>query len=81
MSMQTKEILTVSQQNENIKCVLEETFGFIWAEGEVSDLLSPNPVTSILQLRMTKARFEWSISVRVGIGDDFMFLSYCSMRL
>jgi len=36
-----KEILTVSQLNENIKCVLEETFGFVWVEGEVSNLHRP----------------------------------------
>ena len=36
-----KEILTVSQLNENIKYVLEETFGFVWVEGEVSNLRRP----------------------------------------
>ena len=36
-----KEILTVSQLNENIKYVLEETFGFVWVEGEVSNLHRP----------------------------------------
>jgi exodeoxyribonuclease VII large subunit len=41
MSMQMKEILTVSQLNENIKYVLEETFGFVWVEGEVSNLRRP----------------------------------------
>jgi exodeoxyribonuclease VII large subunit len=41
MSMQMKEILTVSQLNDNIKYVLEETFGFVWVEGEVSNLHRP----------------------------------------
>jgi exodeoxyribonuclease VII large subunit len=36
-----KEILTVSQLNDNIKYVLEETFGFVWVEGEVSNLRRP----------------------------------------
>ena len=36
-----KEILTVSQLNESIKYVLEETFGFVWVEGEVSNLRRP----------------------------------------
>ena len=36
-----KEILTVSQLNDNIKYVLEETFGFVWVEGEVSNLHRP----------------------------------------
>jgi len=36
-----KEILTVSQLNENIKYILEETFGFVWVEGEVSNLHRP----------------------------------------
>jgi exodeoxyribonuclease VII large subunit len=41
MNAQTKDILTVSQLNENIKYVLEETFGFVWVEGEVSNLRRP----------------------------------------
>ena len=41
MNVQMKEILTVSQLNENIKYVLEETFGFVWVEGEVSNLRRP----------------------------------------
>ncbi len=36
-----KEIITVSQLNDNIKFLLEETFGFIWVEGEVSNLRRP----------------------------------------
>jgi exonuclease VII large subunit len=36
-----KEILTVSQLNDNIKFLLEETFGFVWVEGEVSNLRRP----------------------------------------
>ncbi|NLX51013.1 MAG: exodeoxyribonuclease VII large subunit, partial [Deltaproteobacteria bacterium] len=36
-----KEILTVSQLNENIKAILEESFGTLWVEGEVSNLRRP----------------------------------------
>ncbi len=36
-----KEIITVSQLNDNIKFLLEETFGFVWVEGEVSNLRRP----------------------------------------
>ncbi|MBE3115778.1 exodeoxyribonuclease VII large subunit, partial [Candidatus Bathyarchaeota archaeon] len=39
--MQMKEILTVSQLNDNIKFLLEETFGFVWVEGEVGNLRRP----------------------------------------
>jgi len=35
------EILTVSQLNNNIKFLLEETFGFLLVEGEVSNLRRP----------------------------------------
>ena len=34
----TKENLAVSQLNNNIKFLFEETFDFIWAEGEVFSL-------------------------------------------
>ncbi len=36
-----KDILTVSQLNENIKTFLEEAFGTLWLEGEVSNLRRP----------------------------------------
>ena len=36
-----KDILTVSQLNENIKTFLEETFGILLVEGEVSNLRRP----------------------------------------
>jgi exodeoxyribonuclease VII large subunit len=39
--MPMKEIITVSQLNDNIKFLLEETFGFVWVEGEVSNLRRP----------------------------------------
>ncbi|MRR15332.1 MAG: exodeoxyribonuclease VII large subunit [Deltaproteobacteria bacterium] len=36
-----KDILTVSQLNDNIKAFLEEAFGLLWVEGEVSNLRRP----------------------------------------
>jgi len=36
-----KDVLTVSQLNENIKTFLEEAFGSLWVEGEVSNLRRP----------------------------------------
>lgn len=36
-----KDILTVSQLNDNIKTFLEEAFGSLWVEGEVSNLRRP----------------------------------------
>jgi exodeoxyribonuclease VII large subunit len=36
-----EEILTISQLNNNIKFLLEETFGSLWVEGEVSNLRRP----------------------------------------
>jgi exodeoxyribonuclease VII large subunit len=36
-----KDILTVSQLNENIKIFLEEAFSSLWVEGEVSNLRRP----------------------------------------
>lgn len=36
-----KEILTVTQLNENIKHILEESFDALWVEGEVSNLRRP----------------------------------------
>jgi exodeoxyribonuclease VII large subunit len=36
-----KEILTVTQLNENIKRILEESFDALWVEGEISNLRRP----------------------------------------
>jgi len=36
-----KNVLTVSQLNDNIKTFLEEAFGILWVEGEVSNLRRP----------------------------------------
>ncbi|HDQ04404.1 MAG TPA: exodeoxyribonuclease VII large subunit [Deltaproteobacteria bacterium] len=39
--MPMPETITVSQLNENIKYILEETFGYVWVEGEISNLRRP----------------------------------------
>ena len=36
-----EEILTISQLNNNIKYLLEESFGSLWVEGEISNLRRP----------------------------------------
>src|SRR4030066_1633639 len=41
MAKLAQEAITVSQLNENIKYILEETFGFVWVEGEISNLRRP----------------------------------------
>jgi exodeoxyribonuclease VII large subunit len=35
------EIFTVSQLNDTIKNLLEEVYGFVWVEGEISNLRRP----------------------------------------
>jgi exodeoxyribonuclease VII large subunit len=40
-SINTKQILSVSTLNDRIKTLIEEGFGFIWVEGEVSNLRRP----------------------------------------
>lgn len=41
MNKFAQEAITVSQLNDNIKYILEETFGFVWVEGEISNLRRP----------------------------------------
>lgn len=38
---QERHIYTVSELTQNIKFVLEDTFGYVWVEGEISNLRSP----------------------------------------
>src|SRR5919108_4372489 len=44
-------ILTVSEVNERIKIVLEDTFFDIWVEGEISNLRTPSSGHSYLTLK------------------------------
>ena len=53
-----KEILTVSQLNDNIKFLLEETFGFVWVEGEVSNLRRPQSGHVYFTLKDDKSQIK-----------------------
>lgn len=58
MNMQMKEILTVSQLNNTIKDLLEEVFGFIWVEGEVSNLRRPQSGHTYFTLKDDKSQIR-----------------------
>jgi exodeoxyribonuclease VII large subunit len=58
MSMQMKEILTVSQLTDNIKDLLEEVFGFVWVEGEVSNLRRPQSGHVYFTLKDVKSQIR-----------------------
>ncbi len=53
-----KEILTVSQLNYNIKDLLEEVFGFIWVEGEISNLRRPQSGHTYFTLKDDKSQIR-----------------------
>ena len=53
-----KDILTVSQLNENIKAFLEEAFGVIWVEGEVSNLRRPASGHTYFTLKDDKSQIR-----------------------
>ncbi|MGV8057090.1 MAG: exodeoxyribonuclease VII large subunit [Smithellaceae bacterium] len=53
-----KEILTVSQLNDNIKFILEETFSFVWVEGEVSNLRRPQSGHTYFTLKDDKSQIR-----------------------
>jgi len=63
-----KEILTVSQINENIKYVLEETFGFVWVEGEVSNLRRPQSGHVYFTLKDDKSQIRAVYFRKYGIS-------------
>lgn len=46
-----KEILTVTRLNLNIKNILESSFGFVWVEGEISNLRRPQSGHSYFTLK------------------------------
>jgi exodeoxyribonuclease VII large subunit len=56
--MQMKEILTVSELNNTIKDLLEEVFGFIWVEGEVSNLRRPQSGHTYFTLKDDKSQIR-----------------------
>ncbi|MEN6489179.1 MAG: exodeoxyribonuclease VII large subunit [Smithella sp.] len=53
-----KEILTVSQLNYNIKDLLEEVFGFVWVEGEISNLRRPQSGHTYFTLKDDKSQIR-----------------------
>jgi exodeoxyribonuclease VII large subunit len=53
-----KEIITVSQLNNNIKLLFEETFDFLWVEGEVSNLRRPQSGHVYFTLKDDKSQIK-----------------------
>ncbi|HDS05596.1 MAG TPA: exodeoxyribonuclease VII large subunit [Deltaproteobacteria bacterium] len=52
------EAITVSQLNDNIKYILEETFGFVWVEGEISNLRRPQSGHIYFTLKDEKSQIK-----------------------
>ncbi len=61
-----QEIITVSQLNENIKYILEETFGFVWVEGEISNLRRPQSGHVYFTLKDDKSQIRAVYSKQFG---------------
>lgn len=53
-----KEILTVSQLNDNIKVLLEESFDFVLVEGEISNLRRPQSGHTYFTLKDDKSQIR-----------------------
>jgi exodeoxyribonuclease VII large subunit len=53
-----KEILTVSQLNETIKKLLEEVFGYVFVEGEISNLRRPQSGHTYFTLKDEKSQIR-----------------------
>jgi len=53
-----KDILTVSQLNDTIKELLEEVFGSLWIEGEVSNLRRPQSGHTYFTLKDDKSQIR-----------------------
>jgi exodeoxyribonuclease VII large subunit len=53
-----KDILTVSQLNDTIKELLEEVFGSLWVEGEVSNLRKPQSGHTYFTLKDDKSQIR-----------------------
>ena len=84
--MWMKEILTVSQLNENIKAFLEESFGTLWVEGEVSNLRRPQSGHVYFTLKDDKSQIRavyfrpfGARTVRFDLEDGMKIL--CRARL
>jgi exonuclease VII large subunit len=68
-----KEILTVSQLNNNIKLLFDETFDFLWVEGEVSNLRRPQSGHVYFTLKDDKSQINAVFFRQFG--------AYCVMDL
>ncbi len=65
---QMKDILTVSQLNDNIKAFLEEAFGLLWVEGEVSNLRRPQSGHVYFTLKDDKSQIRSVYFRQYGYG-------------
>jgi len=81
-----KEILTVSQLNDNIKTLLEEAFGQLYVEGEVSNLRRPQSGHTYFTLKDDKSQIRCVFfrpygirAVRFELEDGMKIL--CRARL
>ncbi|MEN6621654.1 MAG: exodeoxyribonuclease VII large subunit [Smithella sp.] len=84
-----KEILTVSQLNDTIKNLLEEVFGSIWIEGEVSNLRRPQSGHTYFTLKDEKSQiravyfkpFGWARNRVAGFELEDGLSVLCRARL
>jgi exodeoxyribonuclease VII large subunit len=65
-----KDILTVSQLNDNIKNFLEEAFGALWVEGEVSNLRRPQSGHVYFTLKDDKSQIRGVFFRQYGYGRN-----------
>ncbi|MCX5848621.1 MAG: exodeoxyribonuclease VII large subunit [Deltaproteobacteria bacterium] len=64
-----KEILTVSQLNNNIKFIIEETFDFLLVEGEVSNLRRPQSGHVYFTLKDDKSQIKAVFFRQFGVYE------------
>jgi exodeoxyribonuclease VII large subunit len=66
MDEQLKNILNVSELNENIKCLFEEAFDYLWVEGEVSNLRKPQSGHIYFTLKDDKSQIRAVVFKQFG---------------